>query len=84
MLYSLARAALFKLDPETAHDLALRSLAALGPGARVLGSAPGTQTPSEQLSPVVQLFAVQETSSQMMSLHEPSSVVENDTDGFSH
>jgi dihydroorotate dehydrogenase len=43
MLYSLARTALFKLDPETAHDLALKSLAALGPGARVLGSAPGTR-----------------------------------------
>src|SRR5476649_103238 len=38
MLYSLARAALFKLDPEVAHDLALKSLAALGPGAALLGA----------------------------------------------
>jgi hypothetical protein len=41
MLYSLARTALFKLDPETAHDLALKSLAALGPGASLLGTAAG-------------------------------------------
>ena len=40
MIYSLARAALFKLDPEVAHDLALRSLCALGPGASLLGTAP--------------------------------------------
>jgi dihydroorotate dehydrogenase len=39
MLYSLARAALFKLDPEVAHDLALKSLAALGPRAALLGAA---------------------------------------------
>ncbi len=39
MLYALARRALFKLDPETAHDLALRSLATLGPGASLLGRA---------------------------------------------
>src|SRR5687768_3148301 len=38
MLYSLARAALFRLDPETAHDLALKSLSALGPGAALLGA----------------------------------------------
>jgi dihydroorotate dehydrogenase len=38
MLYSLARAALFKLDPEVAHHLTLRSLAALGPGAALLGA----------------------------------------------
>ena len=38
MLYSLARAALFKLDPEVAHDLALKSLSALGPGAALLGA----------------------------------------------
>jgi dihydroorotate dehydrogenase len=38
MLYSLARAALFRLDPELAHDLALKSLAALGPGAAFLGA----------------------------------------------
>ena len=31
MLYRLARGALFKLDPEVAHDLTLKSLAALGP-----------------------------------------------------
>jgi len=38
MFYSLARAALFKLDPEVAHDLTLKSLAALGPGAALLGA----------------------------------------------
>jgi dihydroorotate dehydrogenase len=38
VLYSLARAALFKLDPEVAHALALKSLAALGPGAALLGA----------------------------------------------
>ena len=38
MLYSLARSALFKLDPEVAHDLALKSLAAMGPGAALLGA----------------------------------------------
>ena len=38
MLYSLARSALFKLDPEVAHDLALKSLSALGRGAGVMGS----------------------------------------------
>ena len=38
MLYSLARSALFRLDPEVAHDLALKSLAALGPGAAILGA----------------------------------------------
>ena len=38
MLYSLARSALFKLDPEVAHDLALKSLSVLGPGAALLGA----------------------------------------------
>ncbi len=38
MLYSLARAALFRLDPEVAHDLALKSLATLGPAAALLGA----------------------------------------------
>ena len=38
MLYNLARSALFKLDPEVAHDVALKSLAALGPGAALLGA----------------------------------------------
>lgn len=38
MLYSLARNALFRLDPEVAHDLALKSLSALGPGAAWLGA----------------------------------------------
>jgi dihydroorotate dehydrogenase len=38
MLYSLARSALFRLDPETAHGLALKSLAALGPAAALLGA----------------------------------------------
>ncbi len=40
MLYPLARSLLFRLDPETAHDVALRGLRALGPGARLLGAAP--------------------------------------------
>ncbi|MGZ5080130.1 MAG: quinone-dependent dihydroorotate dehydrogenase [Usitatibacter sp.] len=38
MFYSLARSALFKLDPELAHNLALKSLSALGPGAALLGA----------------------------------------------
>jgi dihydroorotate dehydrogenase len=38
LLYTLARAALFQLDPEVAHDLALKSLSALGPGAALLGA----------------------------------------------
>jgi dihydroorotate dehydrogenase len=38
MLYSLARTALFKLDPEVAHDLALKSLSALGPAAALMGA----------------------------------------------
>ena len=38
MLYRLARSALFKLDPEVAHDLTLKSIAALGPGAALLGA----------------------------------------------
>ena len=38
MLYSLARSALFKLDPEVAHDLSLKSLSALGPGVALLGA----------------------------------------------
>jgi dihydroorotate dehydrogenase len=38
VLYTLARTALFRLDPELAHDLALKSLAALGPGAALLGA----------------------------------------------
>jgi dihydroorotate dehydrogenase len=38
MLYALARAALFKLDPEVAHDLTLKSLSALGPGAALFGA----------------------------------------------
>src|ERR1700694_621715 len=38
MLYSLARAALFRLDPEVAHKVALQSLSALGPGAALLGA----------------------------------------------
>ncbi len=42
MLYTLARAALFQLDPEVAHDLALKSLAALGPGAALLGAGANT------------------------------------------
>jgi len=38
MLYSLARAALFRLDPEVAHDLTLKSLCAMGPGVALLGA----------------------------------------------
>ena len=38
MLYNLARRALFRLDPEAAHELALKSLCALGPGAALLGA----------------------------------------------
>jgi dihydroorotate dehydrogenase len=38
VLYSLARSALFQLDPERAHDLTLKSLSALGPGAALLGA----------------------------------------------
>jgi dihydroorotate dehydrogenase len=38
MLFSLARAALFKLDPEVAHDLTLKSLRTLGPAAALLGA----------------------------------------------
>jgi dihydroorotate dehydrogenase len=38
VLYKLARTALFQLDPEAAHDLALKSLAMLGPGAALLGA----------------------------------------------
>jgi len=38
VLYSLARSALFQLDPERAHELTLRSLSALGPGAALLGA----------------------------------------------
>ncbi len=38
MFYSLARAALFRLDPEVAHDLALKSLSTLGPAAALLGA----------------------------------------------
>ncbi len=45
VLYSLARAALFQLDPELAHDLALKSLSAMGPGAALLGA--GVDTPTD-------------------------------------
>lgn len=38
MLYALARSALFRLDPEHAHHLALRSLALMGPAAALLGA----------------------------------------------
>jgi dihydroorotate dehydrogenase len=38
LLYNLTRSALFKLDPELAHDLSLKSLAALGPAAALLGA----------------------------------------------
>src|SRR3954465_1713730 len=39
MLYDLARSALFRLDPERAHDLVLNSLGSLGRGAAMLGTA---------------------------------------------
>ena len=38
MLYRLARSALFQLDPETAHELALKSMRALGPAVALLGA----------------------------------------------
>ncbi|HYC35131.1 MAG TPA: quinone-dependent dihydroorotate dehydrogenase [Usitatibacter sp.] len=38
MLYSLARAALFQLDPEVAHGLALKSLSWMGPAAALFGA----------------------------------------------
>jgi dihydroorotate dehydrogenase len=38
LIYSLARGALFKLDPEVAHDFTLRSLSMLGPAAALLGA----------------------------------------------
>ncbi|HXS51528.1 MAG TPA: quinone-dependent dihydroorotate dehydrogenase [Usitatibacter sp.] len=42
MLYTLARTALFRLDPEVAHDVALRSIDALGVGASLLGAGAST------------------------------------------
>jgi dihydroorotate dehydrogenase len=45
LFYDLARAALFRLDPERAHELALKGLAALGPGTALLGA--GTDTPAD-------------------------------------
>ena len=38
MLYRLARSALFRLDPETAHELSLKAMCALGPAAALLGA----------------------------------------------
>jgi dihydroorotate dehydrogenase len=38
VLYTLARKALFKLDPEVAHDFTLKSLSMLGPGAALFGA----------------------------------------------
>jgi dihydroorotate dehydrogenase len=38
LIYSLARGALFKLDPEVAHDFTLKSLSMLGPAAALLGA----------------------------------------------
>jgi len=38
MLYRLARSALFQLDPETAHELALGAMCALGPAVALLGA----------------------------------------------
>jgi dihydroorotate dehydrogenase len=38
LLYSIARSALFRLDPEIAHELSLKSLHLLGAGAALLGA----------------------------------------------
>ena len=38
MLYRLARTALFQLDPETAHELALKAMAGLGPATALFGA----------------------------------------------
>ncbi|MCL4687317.1 MAG: quinone-dependent dihydroorotate dehydrogenase [Burkholderiales bacterium] len=38
MLYRLARTALFRLDPETAHELALKAMAGLGPATALFGA----------------------------------------------
>jgi dihydroorotate dehydrogenase len=38
MLYRLARTALFQLDPETAHDVAMKAMCALGPATALLGA----------------------------------------------
>jgi dihydroorotate dehydrogenase len=38
VLYRLARSALFQFDPETAHNLALKSMCALGPAVALLGA----------------------------------------------
>ena len=45
MWYGLARTALFQLDPERAHDLALKSLAVMGPCAALIGA--GSSSPGE-------------------------------------
>ena len=45
MFYNLARSVLFQLDPERAHDVALKSLAALGSGTAFLGA--GSDTPAD-------------------------------------
>jgi dihydroorotate dehydrogenase len=42
VLYALARTALFRLDPELAHDLALKSLSAMGERAAWLGAGSST------------------------------------------
>ncbi len=38
MLYRLARTALFQFDPETAHDIAMKAMCALGPAVSLLGA----------------------------------------------
>ena len=45
LFYNLARSVLFQLDPERAHDVALKSLAALGSGTAFLGA--GSDTPAD-------------------------------------
>jgi dihydroorotate dehydrogenase len=49
LLYSLARTALFQLDPERAHDLALKSLAMLGPGNAILGAGSDTAADAREV-----------------------------------
>src|SRR5688572_9174627 len=49
MLYSLARSALFRLDPEAAHDLALKSLRTLGPTAALLGAGADRGAPTRAM-----------------------------------
>ena len=49
MLYNLARSVLFQLDPERAHDLALKSLHALGSGTAFLGAGADTAADAREV-----------------------------------